>query len=107
MSNKVVFSDFFNKSAKPLVKKYTSLKSEIVALSKNLEENSSLGIDLGNGIRKIRLASKSKGKGKSGGFRVIIFQKVEKVIVLVCIYDKSEVSDISKKDIQKIIDNII
>ena len=106
MSNKVIFSDTFNRSAKPLVKKYPSLKSEIIALVAELEENSQLGTDLGGGIRKIRLASKSKGKGKSGGFRVITFQKVENKIILVYIYDKSEMSDISKKDIQKIIDKI-
>jgi hypothetical protein len=73
MSNKIIFSDVFNKSAKPLVKKYPSLKNEIVSLVKDLSENNLMGTDLGGGIRKIRLASKSKKKGKSGGFRVIIF----------------------------------
>ena len=35
-----------------------------------------MGKDLGNGVRKIRMAVKSKGKGKSGGMRVITFNVI-------------------------------
>jgi len=36
-----------------------------------LEENPQLGTLITENVYKVRLASKSKGKGKSGGFRII------------------------------------
>lgn len=45
-------------------------------LEKELIVNPKLGADLGNGIFKIRLAVKSKGKGKSGGYRVITYHQI-------------------------------
>ena len=61
----------FDKEAKRLGKKYPSLKKDLIALGNGLLENPLLGVDLGNGFRKIRLAIASKGKGKSHGARVI------------------------------------
>ena len=47
------------------------------------------------------MAISSKGKGKSGGARVITYvQIVNETIFLVAIYDKSEVENISEMDIQ-------
>ena len=56
----------FEKEAKKLVKKYVSLKSELAELNKQLLANPFQGIPLGKNAYKIRLAVKSKGKGKSG-----------------------------------------
>ncbi|MDI7230641.1 type II toxin-antitoxin system RelE/ParE family toxin, partial [Leptospira santarosai] len=49
----------------------------------------------------------SKGKGKSGGARVItcVFL-IEKVVWLLSIYDKSEKENISDKDLEKAIKEI-
>ena len=62
-----------------------------------------MGIDLGDGLRKIRMAITSKGKGKSAGARVITYNVVTRVqgetVVLVSIYDKSEQDTVSKRDI--------
>jgi len=50
---------------------------------------------------KIRIAIKSKGKGKSGGARVIAHvQVVENNVYLLAIYDKSEQEDITDKEIK-------
>lgn len=61
---------------------------------KELLQNPEIGTDLGNGFRKIRLAITSKGKGKSGGARVITLNLIlsadETEIGLFYIYDKSE-----------------
>ncbi len=107
---KVIPTDYFNKKAKPLVKKYKSLQAEINALAAKIEENPTMGIDLGDNIRKIRLASKSKGKGKSGGFRVITYllniKKYDKEVYLISIYDKSEMENMPKEEIQKVVKEI-
>jgi hypothetical protein len=107
---KVIPTDYFNKKAKPLVKKYKSLQDEINTLASKIEENPTMGVDLGDNIRKIRLASKSKGKGKRGGFRVITYllniQKDETEVYLISIYDKSEIENVPKEEIQSIVKEI-
>ncbi len=52
-------------------KKYPSLKSDLFKLIKQLEANPLIGTLLGKDFYKIRLSISSKGKGKSGGARVI------------------------------------
>jgi len=61
----------FKKQAKPLLKKYPSLINKLEKLEKELTDNPKLGKPLGSDTYKIRLSIKSKGKGKSGGARVI------------------------------------
>jgi hypothetical protein len=72
MNFKVLSISLFDKQAKRLTKKYPSLKSEIALLSEGLAANPTMGVSLKNNFFKIRLSIKSKGKGKSGGARVIL-----------------------------------
>jgi hypothetical protein len=56
---------------------------------------------------EIRLAIKSKGKGKSGGARVITyFITKDKEVYLLTIYDKAEFDTIDDKLLRKIIESI-
>ena len=55
---------------KRLSKKYRSLKSDIKDLKDSLVINPYQGTSLGKGVRKVRMAIASKGKGKSGGARL-------------------------------------
>ena len=71
MSYNVKSIAVFEKQAKRLVKKYASLKKELLALVLELKENPKQGKALGNGCFKIRIAIGSKGKGKSCGARII------------------------------------
>ncbi|MFW0717815.1 type II toxin-antitoxin system RelE/ParE family toxin [Pedobacter sp. N23S346] len=104
---KIIYSPIFIKKAKQLKKKHLSLVSDLTQLESILKNNPKTGIDLGNGIFKIRLAIKSKGRGKSGGYRVITYIQTEDEIVMIYIYDKSEEATISKKDIQNIINSLL
>jgi hypothetical protein len=53
------------------------------------------------------LALKSKGKGKSGGTRVITYVVTDNnEVYLLTIFDKSEFDSMSKKTLKTIIDNI-
>ena len=107
MSYKVELSDNFKKEAKRLVKKYRSLKSEIADLITELEANPTKGTPLGNDIYKIRLAIASKGKGKSGGARVLTFIKVtDTVVILFSIYNKGEKDAISDKEVTQLIKDL-
>jgi mRNA-degrading endonuclease RelE of RelBE toxin-antitoxin system len=88
----------FDKQLKRLSKKYPSLKLEFSDLLQSLGNIANQGEPLGNDCYKIRLAIASKGKGKSGGARIVTHVKVVSTSVyLLTIYDKSETQDISVK----------
>ena len=94
----------FSRELKRLAKKYPSLKSEYQELVKELKENPEKGTPLGNNLYKIRLAIASKGKGKSGGARVITYLKNEQGnVYLLSIYDKGERDTISDNEIKNIL----
>jgi len=94
----------FDRQVKRLAKKYSSLKAELLALIEDLEENPKKGTFLGNNCYKIRLAIASKGRGKSGGARIITHLYIEKeTVFLLAIYDKSEQTDISDKELKELL----
>lgn len=97
----------FEREARRLKKKFPSLKEEISELIDNLESTPFMGTPIGKGFYKIRVAIKSKGKGKRGGGRVITFIKVvAETVYLVSIYDKSEKSDISDEELDHLFGEI-
>lgn len=97
----------FDKVAKRLAKHYASFADDYATLLKDLKANPYLGTDLGGGLRKIRMSIASKGKGKSGGARVITFTVVvavdEAEINLLYIYDKAERSSIRMSEIEDLL----
>lgn len=55
------------------------------------------GDNLGGGVRKIRMAIGSKGKGKSGGARVLTLNVLvsgDTDVTLLTIYDKNEIDNV-------------
>ncbi len=111
MNNKVIVTFFFERRAKKFLKKFKSLSSELLELEKELLLEPKKGIFLGSNMYKIRLASKSKSKGKSGGFRVITYlletTDTGYKINLITIYDKSEDSTITKSKLLKLVKDIL
>ena len=104
MNYKLVITPAFERDSKPLLKKYKSCKNDLAALFESLEKNPEQGRPLGKDCYKIRLAIASKGKGKSGGARVITCVKVlNENIFLLAIYDKSEKEDITDKELKELL----
>lgn len=100
MSYSVYPTPDFKKIFKKLAKKYPSLKTDLQELIQRLKEQPDSGINLGQGIHKIRMTITSKGKGKSGGARVITYLISEdNEVFLVYIYDKSQLENITKEQI--------
>lgn len=94
----------FDRQLKRLCKKYPSLKEEFLDLVESLEMNPEQGTILGNKCYKIRIAILSKGKGKSGGARVITyFILTEKTVYLLSIYDKSEQENLTDKELGELL----
>lgn len=104
MSYEIVAIPNFRKELKKLAKKYPSLKEDFGVLLESLEVNPLQGVSLGNNCYKIRMAIASKGKGKSGGSRVITFVKISQTTVyLLSIYDKSEEENISDSELKELL----
>ena len=104
MSYKVIPVNKFKREAKRLVKKYPSLKIELAEIAESLSEEPTLGTSLGNDTYKIRISIKSKGKGKSGGARIITYVVTpQKEIYLLTIFDKAEFDSIDDKTLRRII----
>lgn len=103
MSCSVFTSPVFDREFKRLAKRYKSLSSDFARLVESIKANPIQGYDLGDGLRKIRMSVTSKGKGKSGGARVITYNVVSQVddqqVLMLIIYDKSERASISKREI--------
>ncbi|MEO8820950.1 MAG: addiction module toxin RelE [Ginsengibacter sp.] len=107
----------FKVAAKPLFKKYHSFSKDLLSLEKELIKTPRLGISLGLNIYKIRLKISSKGKGKSGGARVISLVETtllavaeinadeEITVNLITIFDKADVDNISDKELRELIKN--
>lgn len=107
MSYKVKTIKVFERQAKRLIKKYTSLKSEIFGLIEVLKENPELGTSIGNECFKIRLSIASKNKGKSGGARIITHFKIdEDSVFLLTIYDKSDKENITDRELKELLEYI-
>ena len=106
----ISYTQEFRKQAKRLAKKYRSLAEDLQAFVDELSQNPNMGKDLGSGVRKIRMAVKSKEKGKSGGMRVITFNVIvdqtDTEITLLTVYDKSEKESISDKEIKMLLESI-
>ena len=107
MNYSITTSSYFDVAAKKLAKKYPSFKDYLVNFGKSLLENPKQGVELAPGIRKIRMAIKSKSKGKSGGARVITFTVIvsmeESEINLLYIYDKADRPSISTHEIERLL----
>ena len=86
------------------MKKYASLTNEIGELVKELHTNPTKGTPIGHSCYKIRLAIQSKGKGKSGGARVITYYYLHgSTVYLLSIYDKSEQENIAEAKITELL----
>lgn len=100
----------FRKSLKALSKRHRSIKHDFAEFVKSLHNDPYQGIELSPGLRKIRMSITSKGRGKSGGARVITYTIIEKDdsgnIYLIDIYDKSDYSTVDIAILQKIIKDL-
>ncbi len=108
MAYEIETTELFEKQLKKLAKKYKSLKEDMERFFEELLENPKLGVDLGDNTYKIRVAVKSKGKGKSGGLRIIDYViDSQNLIYLLTIYDKSDIDTISKATIKAYVKEVV
>ena len=97
----------FERQVKRLLKKYVSIKQELIELVEGLKENPVQGTAIRKNCYKVRISIKSKGKGKSGGARIITnFVIADNTVYLLTIYDKSEKDSINDKELDELLEQI-
>ena len=101
----------FERRAKALAKKYKSFPADYDVFLDELQENPFGGDPLGHNTYKHRMAIAAKGKGKSGGARVITYnvQQLtadEVLITLMSIYDKSEIDNVSDAYLRQLVSEV-
>ena len=105
------YLDEFERGAKALKKKYPSFEKDYDTFLDELEKNPFAGESLGRHTYKHRMAIASKGRGKSGGARVITYnvQQIgteEILITLMTIYDKSDIENVSDAYLKSLVQQI-
>jgi mRNA-degrading endonuclease RelE of RelBE toxin-antitoxin system len=107
MKFEIIATHRFARSLKALAKRYHSLKNDLEIFKESISQNPFQGDELFPGVRKIRIAIKSKGKGKSGGARIITYtflaDEANGKIYLIDIYDKSDYSTVDNEIIKSVI----
>ena len=107
MNYSIVVHSAFERELKYLFKKYPSIKADVAELEKTLLDDPLQGTPLGNNCYKIRMAITSKGRGKSGGARIITHIKVvNELVYMLSIFDKSDAENITDLEIQKRLDSL-
>lgn len=100
-------SDDFAKEAKRLAKKYPSFKQDYKDFLLSIKNNPLQGDEITKNIRKIRMAIKAKGKGKSGGARVITFNILTDIknghMVFLLLYDKEDASTVKVNVVKQLV----
>jgi len=100
----------FKRQFKRLMKKYPSLLEDLKTFKQDLEINPQQGVALGAHLYKVRMAIAAKGKGKSGGARVITYRLLatqEHIeITLLTIYDKNEIDNLSDDYLRSLVKDL-
>ena len=100
----------FKRQFKRLKKKYPSLTDDLKIFSLDLRANPQQGVSLGDRLYKVRMAIAAKGKGKSGGARVITYRLLatqERIeITLLTIYDKNEIDNLSDDYLRSLVKDL-
>lgn len=104
MSYSITTVDTFKLELKKLSKKYKNIKIDYKKLLEILSTSNpkDVSVDLGKNCYKIRLKNSDNNKGKSSGYRVVyLYIKKDLNIILLSIYSKSELENISEQEIDK------
>lgn len=86
-------------------------KKDLREFREELEKAPLQGIEIAPNIRKIRIAITTKGRGKSGGARIITYNALvteqEGKVYLLLIYDKANASGVKMNVVKQIVKELL
>ena len=89
-------TELFDKQAKKLSKRYNLLKHDIESFILHFEAVHQQSTTIKKNLYKIRLKNSNKNRGKRSGYRVYYYMKLEEIVYLLTIYDKSKIEMIDE-----------
>jgi mRNA-degrading endonuclease RelE of RelBE toxin-antitoxin system len=104
----VEITAYFQNKLKRLYRKYRHVVADVQSLIDQLERGETPGDriqHLSYVVYKVRVKNTDLEKGKSGGYRVIYYVRHQDHLLLISIYSKSELSDLSADVIRSVIDD--
>ena len=97
----------FDKDVKKLSKKYNLIKQDLQDFIFNFDDAHKEAISIKNNLFKVRVSNSNKNKGKSAGYRVYYYLKINVTVYLLTIYDKSQIESINENSLNQYINEII
>ena len=86
----------FDKQFKKLAKKYNLIKNDLNSFIDDFDLVHKQAIPIKNDIYKVRFANSNKNRGKSAGYKMYYYVKIDDIVYLITIYDKSEIQAIDE-----------
>ncbi len=102
----VFFTGEFKRNVRQLAKKYRRIKADIQPILDTLAAGQTPGDQIPGvpfDVYKVRARNTDSARGKSGGYRIIYQRTMERTIILITLYSKTEQADVTPQDIQQII----
>jgi mRNA-degrading endonuclease RelE of RelBE toxin-antitoxin system len=97
----------FDKDVKKLSKKYNLIKQDLQNFILNFDDVHKEAIFIKNNLFKVRVTNSNKNKGKSSGYRIYYYLKINVAIYLLTIYDKSKIESINENSLNQYITEIM
>jgi len=104
MNYNITTVNTFRVELKKLSKRYRNIKNDYIYLLETLSKSNpkEIAVYLGKDCYKIRLKNSDNNRGKSSGYRVVYLSIEEDLnIILLSIYSKSDLDNISESEIDK------
>lgn len=105
MTYEILILPHFRKQLKQYAKKYRALKQDLT--ESLISFDAEPATHLGRNIYKIRLRSRDSGKGKSGGFRVIILMRQQRRLIPLTLFAKNERSTMTLAEINSHLEDVL
>ncbi|MEL6136866.1 MAG: type II toxin-antitoxin system RelE/ParE family toxin [Cyanobacteria bacterium J06628_6] len=102
----VELSSSFQRQLRKLAKRYRSIRKDLDSVTQQLSAGNLLGVQVPGfegSVYKVRVRNSDIQKGKSAGYRVIYYLKATDLIILLAIYSKSDLADMSVEEIRDIL----
>jgi len=102
----VEFTPEFKRNLRALARKYRHIRSDVQPVIQQLEAGEIIGDKVPRikyEIFKVRVRNSDIRKGKRSGYRLIYHLMSPKNVILVTLYSKPDQSDISAREIKRII----
>lgn len=110
MSRRVETAPTFERDLKRLARRYRRIRQDLEPLIEQLQSGEAPGDQIPGAnypVYKVRLPNSDARRGKSGGYRVLYYWALDNLTILLTIYSKSDQSDISIREIQAILREVL